>query len=74
MPSGVLVPLQLLEENPESAKHALYWYVEDLVKRSYGRFIAALEACCSDPLDFLRERSMRLTMDLLIDKPEQEVA
>lgn len=65
---------QVLTEDSESAKHALYWYVEDLVKRAYARFIAALEVCSCDPLEFLRERSMRLSMNLLAEKPEQEVA
>lgn len=65
--------VQVLTDDPESAKHALYWYVEDLVKRAYARFIAALEVCSCDPLEFLRERSMRLSMNLLAEKPEQEV-
>ncbi|GMH33497.1 hypothetical protein BSKO_01331 [Bryopsis sp. KO-2023] len=65
-------PVHLLSDDEEGAKHALYWFVEDLVKRAYGRFIAALETATCDPLDFLRERSTSIASHLLGEKPEQE--
>ena len=51
---------QLLPEGKEGRRRLLYWYVEDAVKRRYGMFVAALEECTRDNLEFLKEKAVKV--------------
>ena len=63
-PAFVFLP-SCLQSNPEGKagdKQLLYWVVEDAIKRRYSMFVAALEECSKDNLDFLKEKATKVRL------------
>eukprot|EP00210_Caulerpa_lentillifera_P000607 g588.t1 len=63
----------VLNENQQQSKlRLLYWFIEDLVKVKYARFVSILESATMAPLDHLRSEAVTMVSNLLYEKPEQE--
>ena len=65
-------PLEKSGAGPLERKRLLYWYIEDMIKRAYTRFVNALDALSRDPLEVLKEKSVKAAYDMLKCRPEQE--
>ena len=65
-------PLEKSAAGPLERKRLLFWYIEDMIKRAYTRFVNALDALSRDPLPVLKEKSVKAAYDMLKCTPEQE--
>lgn len=62
----------MLTQDQGSKLRLIYWFIEDLVKVKFARFVLILESASMAPLDHLRSEAVTLLSTLLYDRPEQE--
>jgi heme oxygenase len=58
----------------EDVRRLVYWHVEDVLKTKYAEFVETLSTASKDPLEHLKNKSIKSAQVLLARKPEQEHA
>ena len=65
-------PLALLPKGKQGDKYLVLWEFEDQLKSKYASFIESLSDLTKDNLEFIKEKSLKTSFDLLLTRPEQE--
>lgn len=65
-------PLAILPNGKQGDKYLVLWEFEDQLKSKYASFVESLSELTKDNLDFIKEKSLKTSFDLLLTRPEQE--
>lgn len=65
-------PLAMLPKGKQGDKHLVLWEFEDQLKSKYASFVESLSDLTKDNLEFIKEKSLKTSFDLLLTRPEQE--